>query len=77
MEQETIRKFLEDGSADLKKLTKEFFVADNDLELIRKADSFVSDTGHKVLTRKKVYRNDPCPCGSGKKFKKCCIDQAQ
>lgn len=23
-------------------------------------------------TRKKVGRNDPCPCGSGKKFKKCC-----
>lgn len=21
---------------------------------------------------KKVKRNDPCPCGSGKKFKKCC-----
>lgn len=21
---------------------------------------------------KKVERNDPCPCGSGKKFKKCC-----
>ncbi len=21
---------------------------------------------------KKVGRNDPCPCGSGKKFKKCC-----
>lgn len=20
----------------------------------------------------KVYPNDPCPCGSGKKFKKCC-----
>ncbi len=20
-------------------------------------------------------RNDPCPCGSGKKYKKCCIDQ--
>lgn len=23
--------------------------------------------------QKKVKRNDPCPCGSGKKFKKCCI----
>lgn len=23
-------------------------------------------------TRKKVGRNDPCPCGSGKKYKKCC-----
>jgi hypothetical protein len=24
-------------------------------------------------TRFKVGRNDPCPCGSGKKFKKCCL----
>ena len=22
----------------------------------------------------KVGRNEPCPCGSGKKFKKCCED---
>jgi hypothetical protein len=22
---------------------------------------------------KKVGRNDPCPCGSGKKFKQCCM----
>ncbi|MHC1716396.1 MAG: preprotein translocase subunit SecA [Candidatus Dojkabacteria bacterium] len=27
----------------------------------------------KTITRgKKVGRNDPCPCGSGKKYKKCC-----
>jgi preprotein translocase subunit SecA len=25
-----------------------------------------------VRTEKKVGRNDPCPCGSGKKYKKCC-----
>jgi uncharacterized protein YecA (UPF0149 family) len=24
----------------------------------------------------KVQRNDPCPCGSGKKFKVCCWDKA-
>ena len=24
-------------------------------------------------TGKKVGRNDPCPCGSGKKYKKCCL----
>ncbi len=23
-------------------------------------------------TGQKVGRNDPCPCGSGKKYKKCC-----
>jgi hypothetical protein len=28
-----------------------------------------------VVTEKKVNRNDPCPCGSGKKFKKCCMDR--
>ena len=25
------------------------------------------------VQRKKVGRNDPCPCGSGKKYKKCCL----
>jgi len=27
----------------------------------------------KQLKRGKVGRNDYCPCGSGKKFKKCCL----
>lgn len=25
-----------------------------------------------VVKDKKIGRNDPCPCGSGKKYKKCC-----
>lgn len=28
--------------------------------------------GHTVKGTKKIYPNDPCPCGSGKKYKKCC-----
>jgi preprotein translocase subunit SecA len=32
-----------------------------------------SDEPPKPITKgRKVGRNDPCPCGSGKKFKKCC-----
>ena len=27
--------------------------------------------------KKKIGRNDPCPCGSGKKFKKCCMRKRQ
>jgi hypothetical protein len=23
----------------------------------------------------KIGRNDPCPCGSGKKYKKCCVNK--
>ncbi len=26
---------------------------------------------------KKIGRNEPCPCGSGKKYKKCCLNKAQ
>lgn len=28
--------------------------------------------GNAVMSEKKIYPNDPCPCGSGKKYKKCC-----
>ena len=29
----------------------------------------------KVVIDKKIGRNDPCVCGSGKKFKKCCVNK--
>jgi len=29
----------------------------------------------KSLPKLKSGRNDPCPCGSGKKYKKCCLDK--
>jgi hypothetical protein len=29
--------------------------------------------GTKVMTRKRISRNAPCPCGSGKKYKHCCF----
>ncbi len=25
----------------------------------------------------RIGRNEPCPCGSGKKYKKCCLNKAQ
>lgn len=31
-----------------------------------------NDFDHEPLARPKIGRNDPCPCNSGKKFKKCC-----
>jgi hypothetical protein len=29
-----------------------------------------------MFARVKVSRNDPCPCGSGRKYKRCCYAQA-
>jgi preprotein translocase subunit SecA len=28
-----------------------------------------------VVKKDKIGRNDPCPCGSGKKYKNCCLDK--
>jgi hypothetical protein len=27
------------------------------------------------MEQSKIQRNDPCPCGSGKKYKKCCLNK--
>lgn len=38
----------------------------------RKAMTLDQKRSHTFVSDKKVGRNDPCPCGSGKKYKKCC-----
>jgi preprotein translocase subunit SecA len=44
-----------------------------ELEQARMAGSGDTRTVQQVVrSGDKVGRNDPCPCGSGKKFKKCC-----
>jgi hypothetical protein len=43
----------------------------------RQAEVNLARSQHLENTFKDVGRNDPCPCGSGKKFKKCCLATAQ
>jgi preprotein translocase subunit SecA len=38
---------------------------------VRSSSAVASQSSQPV--KKKVGRNDPCPCGSGKKYKKCCM----
>ena len=33
------------------------------------------DKSEPIQVKKKISRNDPCYCGSGKKYKKCCINK--
>jgi tetratricopeptide (TPR) repeat protein len=35
---------------------------------------YLQETERSNKMSKKIGRNDPCPCGSGKKYKKCCLD---
>ncbi|GFI02443.1 SEC-C metal-binding domain-containing protein [Lachnospiraceae bacterium 64-25] len=43
------------------------FDADKRKELYREQKSSTT-----IVKPEKIYPNDPCPCGSGKKYKKCC-----
>jgi preprotein translocase subunit SecA len=43
-----------------------------ELDQARMAGSGDAQTVQQVVRGDKIGRNDPCPCGSGKKYKKCC-----
>jgi uncharacterized protein YecA (UPF0149 family) len=43
-----------------------------ELEQARMAGAGDMQVQQIVRSGAKVGRNDPCPCGSGKKYKKCC-----
>lgn len=46
---------------------------DNHLTAERRRELYREQKSSKtVVNENKVGRNDPCPCGSGKKYKKCC-----
>ena len=43
-----------------------------ELEHARMAGSGDQQPVQQIVRGEKIGRNDPCPCGSGKKYKKCC-----
>jgi SWIM/SEC-C metal-binding protein len=61
------------------------FCGDNEIAVIVGVEpdksEDISDIERAVLAREparaapRVGRNDPCPCGSGRKFKRCCVAQ--
>lgn len=46
-------------------------------EKSKPVESFYSGPSPYIKPEKEIGRNDPCPCGSGKKYKKCCMDKAE
>jgi hypothetical protein len=47
----------------------------SDLRAIGRDIGRVAQTEEKPLPKPAAGRNDPCPCGSGKKYKKCCLNK--
>lgn len=63
---------LKSGEADIQKYRKEILMSELSEKVKMDMLRQLSQIEGKNTTQKKVGRNDPCPCGSGKKYKKCC-----
>ncbi|OHD94188.1 MAG: zinc chelation protein SecC [Sulfurimonas sp. GWF2_37_8] len=56
---------------------KAFYKDAEGIKILHEESTFVQEDGlwrykDGILYNTKIQRNDPCPCGSGKKYKKCC-----
>ena len=69
---------LQDAVAESKEAeaTKTGAITGDTLEALAKAGYF-RKTRPVVRDNQKIGRNDPCPCGSGKKYKNCCMDSGK
>jgi len=60
---------MQDPEAEAAALARQQEIEQKQLEMSMKLNHA---EGESPLVEKKVARNDPCPCGSGKKYKNCC-----
>lgn len=71
-----IRKSLQSGEMDIDDFRKQILTMEMPNEAVRfdllKQLADIKPPSVRPEKKAKVGRNDPCPCGSGKKYKKCC-----
>lgn len=67
-----IRQAIADGTMNPEELRQGILTMDMPSEELRMSLLKEIAAAQTAAKPKKVGRNDPCPCGSGKKFKKCC-----
>ena len=71
-----IRKSLQTGEMDIENFRKQILTMELPSEALRfdllKQLADIKPPVTQPEKQKKVGRNDPCPCGSGKKYKRCC-----
>ena len=71
-----IRKSLQSSEMDIEDFRKQILTMELPSEAMRfdllKQLADIKPSAPQPEKQKKVGRNDPCPCGSGKKYKNCC-----
>ena len=61
---------MKDPEEEAAELARQQEIAQKQLEMSMQFNH--QDSEEPIVSDKKIARNDPCPCGSGKKYKNCC-----
>ncbi|MCD8048782.1 MAG: SEC-C domain-containing protein [Clostridia bacterium] len=72
---ENVKRALADGTLSVDEMRKnilEMELPNEELRFSLLSQLYAATQGAAPVKNKKVGRNDPCPCGSGKKYKHCC-----
>ncbi len=77
IEKETEHSISEDQAIDIVLLTQLPHAISELIKYAHRVDderkaAMLQQYNHQTISQKKTGRNQPCPCGSGKKYKKCC-----
>nr|WP_242831604.1 SEC-C metal-binding domain-containing protein [Clostridium botulinum] len=74
LKNEEIERDIKDIITEINNNIEKWCLRGHSITEIKLKEDKIYEKVEKVNHKGKIGRNDPCPCGSGKKYKKCCLN---
>ncbi|EJO5347440.1 SEC-C domain-containing protein [Clostridium botulinum] len=75
LKNEQIEREVRDIITEINNNIKKWCLKGYTIKEIKSKENQIYEKVEKANNKGKIGRNDPCPCGSGKKYKKCCLNK--
>ncbi|AVP65493.1 zinc chelation protein SecC [Clostridium botulinum] len=75
LKNEEIERDIKDIITEINNNIEKWCLSGHSITEIKLKEDKIYEKVEKVNHKGKIGRNDPCPCGSGKKYKKCCLNK--
>ncbi|EPY6470449.1 YecA family protein [Clostridium sporogenes] len=75
LKNEEIERDIKDIITEINNNIEKWCLRGHSITEIKLEEDKIYEKVEKVNHKGKIGRNDPCPCGSGKKYKKCCLNK--
>ncbi|KOM96593.1 zinc chelation protein SecC [Clostridium botulinum] len=75
LKNEEVERDIKDIITEINNNIEKWCLRGHSIKEIKSKEDKIYEKVEKVNHKGKIGRNDPCPCGSGKKYKKCCLNK--